>query len=114
MSAVTDLMPTKEQANLYEKNSISEKLEKRDMSDQNETVIFDATELQEMAKEALKIQRRPEKPLFKRLFSCLVPKAERRAFMQNYEEFESKLDISNIVGDQMSLARLAYVLLSKD
>ena len=34
--------------------------------------------------------------------------------MQNYEEFESKLDINNIVGDQMSLARLAYILLSKE
>ena len=82
------------------------------MDDQNKTVILDATEVQDLANEALKIQRRPKKPLIKRLFACLIPKAERRAFMQNYEEFQSKLDISNIVGDQMSLSRLACILLS--
>ena len=105
-------MPIKKEANSCEKNPIREKLEKRDMDDPNEKIILDATEVQDLANEALKIQTRPKKPLTKRLFTCLIPKEERRAFKQDYEEFESKLDISNIVGDQMSLARLAYILLS--
>ena len=76
--------------------------------------MLDTTEVQDMANEALKIQKRPETSLVKKLFTCLIPKAERRAFKKNYEEFEDKLDISNIVGDQMSLARLVYILLSKE
>ena len=109
MSAVTDLMPTKKKA----KSSLAAS-RFNEILGSGTAKTLTPDDAKSLALEAKKIHKRPKLSRIRRLCPCFKSDSKQKLLSKSYREFESKLEISSIVDDQMSLARLTNALLSEE